>query len=146
MATIQKSSGRQYPLVASLVLNIGTDGAINSAGALAAFNAAGSGIFDLVPLPPGAKLIGGSVVVETASNDAGTATISVGDSVSATRYLAATTIKTAAITPLVLTGYRGNGEDLRFTLANGTGGATAGVVTAHVTYVIENRAQEVQVS
>lgn len=146
MTTLLKNRGRQYALHAEFQFTM-ADAMVNTSGALTNFNAVGAGpVYDVIPLPPNAVVVGGDVGVEVASNDATTATIAVGDSASAARYLAATSIKAAARTPLVPTGYRGVGEDIRITLANGTGGATAGTVSVRVQYVITGRAQEVQAS
>jgi hypothetical protein len=120
-----------------------TDTMVNTAGASQAFSAA-AGIFDVIKLPANAEVIGGSLVVETVSNDSSTATLKVGDATSDARYLAATSIKTAARTALTLTGYVTNGEDLRITLANAGGDATAGKVRISVEYVIKNRLNEAQ--
>jgi len=143
MATIKKARTAQYALHADFVFNIGTDGMLATTGALIAFNAAGAAAYDAIPLPPNATVISGEMVVETADNATGTATVSIGDSVLATRYLAATSIKATGRTPLVPTGFRGNGEDIRVTITSADGTATAGVVTVRVTYVIANRANEV---
>lgn len=143
MATIKKARTAQWPLFADFIFNIGADGMLNTAAALTLFNAAGTNAFDVIPLPPGAVVVGGELVVEVADNATGTATMSVGDSLLATRYLAATNIKAAARTALTLTGFRGNGEDIRVTLANADGTATAGVVTLRVGYMINGRANEV---
>ena len=146
MAKLRKNRTLQYPLVAEFTFNL-SDSLVATDGVERVFNAAGAAqIFDVIGLPPLATVIGGEVVVETASNDASTATIKVGDSVSDARYLAATSIKTAGRTALVPTGFRGTGEDIRITLANATGGATAGTVTVRVLYTIQNRSNEVQVA
>ena len=146
MAKLRKNRTLQYPLVAEFTFNV-TDSLVAADGVERVFNAAGAAqIFDVIGLPPLATVIGGDVVVETASNDAGTATVAVGDSAVANRYLSATSIKTAGRTALVPTGFRGNGEDIRITLANATGGATAGTVTVRVLYTIQNRSNEVQVA
>lgn len=146
MAKLRKNRTLQYPLVAEFTFNV-TDSLVATDGVERVFNAAGAAqIFDVIGLPPLATVIGGEVVVETASNDTGTATVKVGDSASDARYLSATSIKTAARTALVPTGFRGAGEDIRITLANADGGATAGTVTVRVLYTIQNRSQEVQVA
>lgn len=145
MALQPKAAGRQWPLVAEVVLKLGTDAVINADGVKTALNAA-SVVSDLVPLPPGAVVIGGDVTVDTVSNETGTATIAVGDSGNATRYLPATSTKAVARTALTLTGFRGNGEDVRVTLANQNGNATAGTVSLRVMYVVQDRANEVQPS
>lgn len=144
MAKLIKNRGLQYPLVAEFTFNV-TDTMVANDGVERAFGASGAAaIFDVAALPANAVLVGGEVVVEVASNDGGTATIAVGDSGSGTRYLAATNIKATGRTALTLTGYRGAGEDLRITLANANGGATAGTVTVRAMYTIAGRTNEVQ--
>lgn len=146
MAKLRKNRTLQYPLVAEFTFNV-TDSLVATDGVERVFKAAGAAqIFDVIGLPPLATVIGGEVVVETASNDSSTATVKVGDSASDARYLGATSIKTAARTALVPTGFRGNGEDIRITLANAGGDATAGTVTVRVLYTIQNRSNEVQVA
>jgi hypothetical protein len=98
----------------------------------------------IINLPTRAMVVGGEMNVRTVSNDTGTHTLAVGDSASASRYLAATNIKAAARTPLVPTTFVGAGEGIQITLAAGTGDATAGVVRIRIEYVIDNRTAEVQ--
>lgn len=144
MATLRATRGAQYPLMAEFTFDMAAaDAMANTSGAVTAFSAGAGTVYDAIKLPNGATLVGGEVAVETASNDGGvTATIAVGDSGSATRYLAATTIKTAGRTPLVPTGYRGTGEDLRITLANASGNATTGKVTIRALFTIQGRSNE----
>lgn len=143
MALLKASRNVQYPLHQEFTFNL-TDTMADVTGVTNTLSVVGSKAYDVINLPQGAVVVGGDLVVETASNDATTATVSVGDSGSAARYLAATSIKAAGRTALVPTGYRGAGENLRITVANGTGGATAGKVTVRVAYVIPGRAHEVQ--
>lgn len=143
MALLKKNRSGQYPLVQEFRWTVG-DTLANTPGVVAALNAAGSQTFEPIGLPPGAVVIGGELVVNTVSNDAGAATVSVGDSVNATRYLAATSVKAAGRTALVPTGYDGLGEDIRITVSNATGGATTGSFTLRVQYVIQGRSNEVQ--
>lgn len=142
MPLLKASRGAQYPLLASFTFNI-ADTMATTAGVTQAFSTA-AGIYDVINLPDNALILDGDVVVETASNDTGTATIAVGDSASAARYLAATSIKTAGRTALGITGYRGLGEQIRITLANANGNATAGKVTVRVLYTLPNRINEAQ--
>lgn len=144
MAVLKATRTAQYPLNAEFTFNL-TDTMLDIAGVSKAFTAAAP-VMDVIKLPPNAVVIGGDVTVETISNDSSTATIAVGDSSSAARYLAATTIKTAARTALTLTGFRGTGQDIRITLANAGADATAGKVTVRVTYIIQSRSNEVQSS
>ncbi len=143
MALLKKNRGAQWPLYQDFTFTV-ADTMVDTAGATNSMAVVGSKTYDVCGLPVGAVVIGGELVVNTVSNDATTATVSVGDSVSATRYLGATTYKTAARTALVPTGYNGLGEDLRITVANGTGGATTGSVTVRVGYVVGGRTNEVQ--
>lgn len=143
MALLRKNRSAQYPLVQDFTFTF-ADTLANTSGVVSALNAAGSATFEPVGLPPNATVIGGELQVNVASNDATTATISVGDSANATRYLGATSVKATGRTALVPAGYLGAGEDIRLTVANGTGGATTGSYTIRVMYVVAGRSQEVQ--
>ena len=142
MAVLKAARTAQYLKWAEFQFSV-TDTMVDTAGASKAFSAAAA-VFDVINLPPAAVVVAGEVVVETASNEggAGTHTIAVGDSTTANRYLAATSIKTAARTALVPTGYRSTGQNLRITLAASVGDATAGKVTVRVGYVIPGCANE----
>jgi hypothetical protein len=142
MAVLKATRGAQYPLMAEFKFTI-TDTMLDIAGVSKAFSAVAP-VMDVIKLPDNAVVVGGDMTVETVSNETGTATIAVGDSDSATRYLAATSIKAAARTALTLTGYRGTGQNLRITLANQNGNATAGVVSVRVMYIIKDRQNEAQ--
>lgn len=131
----------QYPQFAEFRFTM-ADTMVDVNGAIVAFKNA-AGVFEPIPLPAGAIVVGGDVTVETASDDTGTATIAVGDSITPARYLAATSIKAAGRTVLGLTGYRTLGENLRITLANANGNATVGVVSLRLEYIIANRMHEV---
>lgn len=144
MSLLRKNRGLQYPLVAEFTFNI-TDTFAMTDGVTKAFSVAAP-IADIIALPPNAVVIGGELVVETVSNDSSTATLKVGDSGNDARYLGATSIKSAARTALVPTGYRGTGEDIRITLANAGGDATAGKVTVRVQYIVQNRTNETQIA
>lgn len=144
MAQLNKNRTVQYELTAEFVFGL-TDTFVMTDGVARAFGAAGAAtLADVIGLPVNAVVVGGDLTVEVASNDSGTATVSVGDSASAARYLAATSLKTAGRTALVPTGYRGNGEDIRLTFANAGGGATQGTVSLRVKYIVTGRANEVQ--
>lgn len=145
MALLRKNRTAQYPLYADFTFTV-ADTLANTAGVVTALNVAGAQTYEPLALPPGAVIVGGELVVNTASNDAGAATLSVGDSANATRYLGATTIKTAGRTALTLTGYNSLGEDIRLTISNATGGATTGSFTVRIAYVVAGRSNEVQAS
>lgn len=144
MATLKKTRAGQKPVVAEFTFDIANaDDMKNTSGVVTAFKAAAGTAYDVIPIPKGSRVIGGEIVVKTVSNDGSTATLSVGDSGSAARYLAATNIKAAARTAFTPTGYVSTGEDLRITLANATGNATTGKVTVSVQYIKEGREDEV---
>jgi hypothetical protein len=144
MATKTATRGAQRVLSAEFSFDI-TDTMVNTAGAgtSQAFSAA-AGIFDVIKLPQNAVIVGGDLVVETASNDSSTATLKAGDDADDDRYLAATSIKSAARTALTLTGYKTDGSPIRITLANAGGDATVGTVRVRVEYVIQGKMDEVQ--
>jgi hypothetical protein len=145
MSALKSTRGAQYPLNAEFVFDLaGGDTLLNINGVVTAIGAITGTTFDVIGLPPGAVITSGEIVVEVASNDSSTATMAVGDSASATRYLAATSIKTAARTALVPTGYLGVGENIRITLANAGGNATAGKVSVRAQYIVRGRTNEVQ--
>lgn len=145
MALIRKNRTLQYPLFADFTFQV-TDTMLATDGATRAVGAATGTVFDTVALPPRAVVISGDVTVETASNDGGAATVSIGDALNATRYLGATSTKSAARTALVPTGFRGNGEDIRVTLSNANGDATTGTITLRVGYLVGGRTSETQIA
>ena len=144
MSLIRKNRGLQYPLFAEFTFNL-TDTMVATDGVTRVFGGAAGTVFDVIPLPPNAVVIGGDVTVEVATTDAGSA-ISLGDSISPTRYLGVTSLGTVGRTALTLTGLRGAGEDIRMTLANSNGTATAGTVTVRVGYIVSGRTNETQIS
>ena len=143
MAKVLATRGSQWPLVAEFVFNL-TDSVVNTSGAEESLATVGSHVFDGIKLPTNAIVIGGAVTTEVAATGPTALNISVGDSGNATRYLGATDRVTAGRTALVPTGYVGNGEDLRVTIAPTVAAATAGRVSVHVQYIVRNRVNEVQ--
>jgi hypothetical protein len=148
MALIKKTRGGQYPLVAEFTFNY-NDTMVDVNGVTQDFGgtAVKSNVdFGVIPLPTGAVVIGGDITVETAYATSTAATVSIGDSASATRYGSAVDIKTAARTALTLTGFRGAGEDIRLRLNVTVAAATAGKVSVRVEYIVQNRQNENQIS
>lgn len=148
MATLRKNRALQYPLQAEFTFNFNDTATDAVAGVSKSFGSTFTDniVFDAIALPPNAVVIGGDVTVETAYVGPTAATVAVGDSVSATRYLAATSVLAAGRTALVPTGYRGNGEDVRLTIATTVANATAGKVTVRVLYTVTGRANETQIA
>lgn len=142
MALQKPTRSAQWPLVAYFDIDIANDSIVDIAGVTKNFKDVAP-VFEPINLPQGAIIVGGQVTVTVVSNDSTTATIAVGDSASANRYLTATTTKTLGSTALTVTGYEPAGLNLRVTLANGTGNATTGVVRVTVFFIIKSRANEV---
>lgn len=163
MAKLLASRSAQWPLVQDFSFNVATavndtmstvvgnviGGAAPSfqapAQALGGFYAGVSQIYEIAPLPVGATIIAGEVVSSGVVGPT-VSTIAIGDSVNATRYLAATDLKAAGRTALVPNGYVGNGENVRMTLTNTVAAATAGRVAIRLTYIMAGRTNEVVVS
>lgn len=148
MAKLRKNRTLQYPLQAEFTFNF-NDTATDAVAAVdKSFGSTFTDniVFDAIALPPNAVVIGGDVTVETAYVGPTAATVAIGDSGNAARYLAATSMLAAGRTALVPTGYRGNGEDLRLTLNTTVANATAGKVSVRVLYTITGRANETQIT
>ena len=143
MSKLIATRGQQYPLVAEFTFNF-DDTMVDTAGAAKDFKTVGSTVVDAINLPTGAIVTGGEVVTEKAVTGSTAYNVSVGDSGSATRYLGATDRVSAGRTALVPTGYVGNGEQIRVTVAPTVAAATAGKVTVRVQYIVRNRINETQ--
>lgn len=101
---------------------------------------------DALPLPPGAVIVGGEVIVETAYAGSTAATVSLGIAGSLTTLANAVDMKTAGRTALALTSQllANSGQNLRATIAYTVANATAGKVRVRVEYTVDGRSQEVQ--
>lgn len=128
-ATLKPVNGRQYVLFAEVTIDV------------ANMNESGVAVPAVIKLPSGAQVIGGAIVTETGF-DAATATLAVGDALSANRYLAAGNIAAAGRVALVPTGLTDAGDiSVTPTFADAV---TVGKVRVQVEYVIAGRAHEVQ--
>jgi hypothetical protein len=142
MAALKSTRSAQNVLEAEFSFTIG-DTMVNTAGAADAFASVAAHVFDIINLPPGACVVGGEVVTDTAFTGSTAYNVTVGDSASAARYLGTTDKTTAARTALVPTGYLGLGENLRLTVTPTLGAATAGKITVRVLFTVTGRANEV---
>jgi hypothetical protein len=154
----------QYPQVAEFVFQHNNwvvdsaDGAKKTLGSTVANStdpsesgltgaAAATIVFDAIPLPVGAVITGGEVIVETAYAGSTAATLSLGIAGSTTALVNATDIKAAAGTRVALTLtaplLANSGQNLRATIAYTVANATAGKVRVRVMYTIDGRSQEV---
>ncbi len=118
------------------------DTMLNTSGVSDNFATVASHVFDVIPLPIGAVVLGGEVVTDTVVTGSTAYNVSIGDAGSATRYLGATDKTTAARTALVPTGYRvvNAAGGIRLTVAPTAASSTAGKVTVRIQYVIDGKA------
>ena len=109
-------------------------------------------VFDCIPMPVGAVITGGEVIVETAFAGIGAgATLSLGIAGSTTALVNAMDLDAAAAgsrTALTLTAplLAAAGQNLRLTTAGVTATATAGKARIRVQYTVDNRSNEVQIA
>ena len=114
---------------------------------------AGTGVvFDCIPLPVGAVIIGGEVIVEKAFVGIGaSAVLNIGIAGNTAALLSAFDLDAAVAgsrTALLLTAplVANNGQNIRLTTSGLTATATAGKLRIRVQYTIDGRTSEVQVS
>lgn len=119
------------------------DTMVDVTGATVDFATVDTKVVEPINLPPKAIIVGGEVVTETAVTGATAYNVSVGDSLSATRYLGETNRLAAGRTALVPTGFVGGGENVRVTVTPTVAPATAGKVTVRILYVMRDRQNEV---
>lgn len=141
MTTLLKTPSAQYPLVATFAWT-NSDAMLTASAVLTNFKATGSPVFEVASLPYGAQVTGGDLTVLAVSDDTGTATVTVGDSASAARYLGATNLKALARIVLVPTGFQNTTTGIRITIANQNGDATVGTFRLTIQFVIDGRANE----
>jgi hypothetical protein len=135
---ILKDQGRQYSLWASA--NIGF------ADGLTVAQAIGTGIQDLLDLPAGAEVVGGSITVTEVWDQGTTAVLDIGDVDDPDRYTSSPVdLKSLGRTALTLDGKVTTGEetvDVDPVLVGAD--STQGAATIRVEYVINDRAHENQ--
>lgn len=104
--------------------------------------------FDCIPLPPGAVLIGGELIIDTAYAGCTAATITLGIAGALTTILGSTSLMATAQTrtALLLTTALGEvgGQNVRATIAYTVANATAGKARVRLQYTVDGRANEVQ--
>lgn len=159
------SRSAQYPLVAQFLFNFNNwvndsvDLAAKTLGSTVALSTdptqaglvgpvANTVVFDCVPMPVGAVITGGEIIVETAYAGPTAATLSLGTAAATTSLANAVDLKTVGRTALTLTSSlaAGDGSNLRMTLNYTVANATAGRVRVRVMYTIDGRAGEVQIA
>ena len=154
MALLIAARTAQSPLVAEFTFNF-NDTMVDVNGVTKTFGSTytDNGTFEVIPMPPGAIVTGGELIVETAGAGGGGAayTCSVGTSASATALLAATALNAAGRTALTAAnlGYNANinaGGNIRITMAATTAAVTAGKVRVRVEYTVDRRATDTQIA
>lgn len=144
MALIKPSRSAQYPLVQEYVFSFG-DTVVDVNGVTKDFfTHTGDPVFPMFNIPQGAVVLGGDIIVETAYAGTTVATLSVGDSGSATKYASAVDVMTGARTALTLPAATTGGLNVIGTLTMTVANATAGKVRVRIEYTIEGRGNEVQ--
>lgn len=161
---LQANRSAQYPLVAEFTLAFNNwvvdsvDGSKKTLGSTVANSTdptesgllgptANTIVFDGIPMPLGAVITGGEVIVETAYAGSTAATVSLGIAGSTTALASAVDMKAAAGTRTALTMtaplLANAGQNLRATIAYTVANATAGKVRLRVAYTIDGKANEV---
>lgn len=129
---------------------LGSTAALSTDPGEAALNgpAANTVTFDCIPMPPGAVIVGGEVIVETAYAGSTAATLSLGIAGTLTALANAVDLKTAGRTALTLTTplLCNAGQNVRATIAYTVANATAGKVRVSLTYKVDGRTSEIQVA
>lgn len=106
--------------------------------------AANTIVFECLPMPVGAVIVGGAVIVETAYVGPTAATVSLGTAGNTTALANAVSLLAAGRTALTLTVplVSNGGQNLRATIAYTVANATAGKVRLRVNYTIDGRADD----
>lgn len=104
--------------------------------------------FDCIPLPPGAVITGGELIVETAFVGPTAATVSLGIAGNTAALLAAASLLATGRTALALTSplLSNAGQNLRATVAYTVANATAGKFRLRVQYTVDGRSSEIQIT
>jgi hypothetical protein len=167
MAKKQASRTGQYPLVQSFDFEWNdwvvdsADGTKKTLGSTVALSkdptesaltgpVANTITFDCIGLPPGAQLVGGDLVIETAWAGSTAATITLGIAGTLTNILGSTSLMASANTRtalLLTSALTGNaGANVRATIAYTVANATAGKARIRLMYTVDGRSNEVQIT
>ena len=139
------SRNAQWPLVAEFVFNFDdTMKDVNGVEKDFGKTNVAASVFEVIPLPPNAIVIGGEVVTEGAF-DAASYNVTLGDSAVADRYLASTDKKGTGRTAITPTGHVSDGSNLRLGVTPADA-CTGGKMSVRVMYTVRGRANEVQVN
>lgn len=168
MAKLNASRSAQYPLFQDFTFNFSdyvtdsVDGVKKTLGATTAVAdpastvsgltgpVANTIVFDCIPLPLGAVVTGGELIVETAYAGCTAATVLIGIAGATSTLLGSTSLMATAgtRTSLLLTSVMqsNSGANVRATIAYTVANATAGKCRIRVMYTVDNRANENQIT
>jgi hypothetical protein len=145
MAKLYKTRGAQPCMVSEFIFNF-NDTIVDINGATKDFGAAtiaSAPVVDIISLPPGAQILGGDLVVETAGVGPTAYTVALGVSGDAACYLAASDLLAAASTryALLVTKVLASktGLDVRLTMVDSVALATAGRFRVTVMWKLDGR-------
>lgn len=121
------------------------DTMVDTTGGTADFGVAAAAVVEIIPMPPGSTVVGGSVDFSTAFTAA--AAIDIGDATTDDRYYSGAAVgDTLSTVALVPTGHLNvTGENIQMTITP-AGPQSVGVATVRVQYVVEGRSCEVQIA
>lgn len=121
------------------------DTMLNPSGVSEGFASVAAHAFDVIDLPVGSVVVGGTLVTDIAGGGATAVNMTVGDSGSANRYLTTTDKVTAAKTDLLHTGFRtaDAAHKIRVTVTPTVAAVTAGKWTLRLNYTTDGEAQYV---
>lgn len=146
MAVLKANRVAQYPLYQEFVFSFNDTALDSVSGASKTFGQvlADQIVFDALPMPVGAVVTGGELIVETAGAGPTAYTAALGVAGNAAAYLAATSLLAAGRTPLLLTSplASNGGANVRLTIASTVAAATAGKFRIRVQYTIDQRSME----
>jgi hypothetical protein len=149
MAVLKAIRASQRPLVAEFIFNFDDTALDSVSGASKTFGSVYTDaiVFDAIPLPQGAVVCGGELIVETAGVGPTVYTVAVGVAGNTACYLAATSLLAAANTRtalLLTTALASNaGANVRLTIASTVANASAGKFRVRFMYTIDRRGDEV---
>jgi len=153
MARLIASRTAQYPLSAEFVFNFNDTALDAVTGVAKTFGSVYTDaiIFDAIPLPVGAVVVGGELLVETAGVGPTAYTAKLGIAGDDACYLAASDLLAAANTRYVLLltkqlASNAAGANVRLTIASTVANASAGKVRLRLQYTVDRRSSEIQIA
>lgn len=148
MAKLYAARGAQYVLSSEFIFNF-NDTITDINGVVKDFGTtiASAPVADIIKLPPGAQVVGGDIVIETAGVGPTAYTIDLGVAGATTCFASAFDLKGAvnARTALLLTGLNNTytGKDIRLTMVDSVAAATAGRFRITVLWKLDGKVNEV---